>query len=168
MAAVREALASDLDTADRIACLQSIVPILGYRGEIADELIQVEELGAGDKDLQNMAAVVRARAAVAFAEGRFADARSDYLATFETSSASGSLPLALAARAATWERDAAGLRDALARFEAFSAHGPALDVDRRAMRAALAALTGATTRRSGCTATSGAVGATSAAGSTLP
>ncbi|HLY14017.1 MAG TPA: adenylate/guanylate cyclase domain-containing protein [Candidatus Limnocylindrales bacterium] len=142
VAAVREALTAELDSADRLACLQSIIPILGYRGELGDELKEAEGLVVSDSDIQNTAAVARAHAAVAFAEGRFEAARRAHLKTFETSSSTGPLPLALAARAALWQRDAAGLRDALARFEAFAAHGPALEVDRRTMRAGLAGLEG--------------------------
>ncbi|MEO8571580.1 MAG: AAA family ATPase, partial [Chloroflexota bacterium] len=98
--------------------------------------------GAQDNDLASNAIDMRAWGS--FVGGRFDEASASWLEMAELSTLNAPYVLPRAATAALLAGDAAGARLALDRLVATGAHGRALDVDRMAIRAGLAALDGQT------------------------
>ncbi len=116
------------------------------RGEIDEAEVQaryevtLEDIQ--DNDLASNAIDMRAWGALA--NGRFAEAADGWLEMATLSALNAPYVLPRAAEAALLGRDAAVARSALDRMIATGAHGRAIDVDRTAIRAGLAALDGST------------------------
>jgi len=94
------------------------------------------------EDVDVASAAYDARAWVAFAEGCFDDASAGWLEMAEVSSLNAPYVLPRAGQAALLARDAASAQSALDQLIATGAHGRALEMDRTALRAGLAALDG--------------------------
>src|SRR5262249_37617719 len=93
-------------------------------------------------DPQNRADLRRAQAAVALVRG---DLDRSFTLSMEAAAFSwvnGPAPIAWAGRAATWAGDPGRLREALGRHVASGQRGPALELERASMRAALAGMEG--------------------------
>jgi hypothetical protein len=136
-------LNADLDPADRRIVLQPLLHFRAFQGEhepdvLSDFAVYLD----GDADAQNIADYRRGMAAVALAAGDLDTAFLESLASAAASEVNGPAPYAVAGRAATWAGDRARIEDALTRHRASPPHGPALELERRAMEAALLALDG--------------------------
>jgi tetratricopeptide (TPR) repeat protein len=128
---------------DRLTMLEPMVGLRAMRGDPVDDLMSsMMSIGGTSTEPVALASILHARASVAFAEGRLGDARvawqrgagliAEYLPT----------SLAGAARAALWSEDAAGAADNLAALDGSGFHGPAVEADRKTIRAGIAALDG--------------------------
>ncbi len=139
---VDDFLGADLDREDRALMVSLQVWIASWRGEAVEAGITVlERLAAGLTTPPMASGYHEARAQVALAAGRLAEARD------EASEASRYTPAApdvlrLAARAALWCRDGDGSRAALEALESVGAHGLVVDAAGVTIRAGLAALDG--------------------------
>ena len=114
-----------------------------FRGEpVADQLDEITRLVGESDDSQVLSTVASCDAFVAFAAGRLGDARSAWrrVAGLGPGDAPGALPRA--ARSALWAGDADAARADLAALDASGVHGPAVEADRRTIRAGIAALEG--------------------------
>jgi class 3 adenylate cyclase/tetratricopeptide (TPR) repeat protein len=113
------------------------------RGEpVVDQLDQVARLVGDSDDPRMLSLVVELDAYVAFAAGRLGDARTAWRRFAELQV--GSLPAALppAARVALWAGDGAAALEDLAALDESGFRGPAVEADRRTIRAGIAALEG--------------------------
>jgi tetratricopeptide (TPR) repeat protein len=81
-------------------------------------------------------------ALVAFSAGRLGDARAAFRRDAELQTSALPLSLPWAARAALWAGDGAAARDDLAALDESGFNGPAIQADRRTIRAGIAALEG--------------------------
>jgi hypothetical protein len=136
-------LTADLERADLAIVHQTLVTLRAYAGEDTAEMMgSLEAMLADDTDPQNRADLRRSKAAVALVAGDLDRAYDSSMEAAAFSWVNGPAPLAYAARAATWARDATRLGDALDRHVASAQHGPALELERIAMRAGLAGLRG--------------------------
>ena len=79
------------------------------------------------------------RAAAAFAAGRYREAAAGFRRSAELNFTNTAMDLPRAARASLWEGDLEGVRAALVALDAADLHGRVLDLERRAIRAALSA-----------------------------
>ncbi len=142
---LESALTGDLERPDLAIISQNLVPILAYQGEEVGEMLSsLEALLADDTDPQNRADLRRAQASVALSVGDLQRAHDLSLEAARFSWVNGPAPIAFGARAATWMGDPALLEQALERHVASAQHGPALELERTTMRAALAGLEGRT------------------------
>jgi hypothetical protein len=136
-------LTEDIDGVDRLYILEALVSIRSLRGDQVDHLIAEMETLAGTSDEPSIASsVALAKVFDAFGSGRLGDARE---AAHQTSALVAEylpLALALAGRAALWMGDASGAADDLAALDASGVHGPAIEADRKTIRAGLLALAG--------------------------
>jgi class 3 adenylate cyclase/tetratricopeptide (TPR) repeat protein len=115
------------------------------RGEpVTDQLDEVIRLIGDSDDPRMLSLGAELDAYVAFAAGRLGDARTAWRRFAELQV--GSLPEALppAARAALWAGDGGAARHDLVALDSSGFHGPAVEADRRTMRAGIAALEGRT------------------------
>jgi class 3 adenylate cyclase/tetratricopeptide (TPR) repeat protein len=140
---LEELLTSDLDPADRRVVLQPLLHFRAFTGthvpaSIDDLAVYLE----GDADAQNIADYRRGIAAVALAAGDLDTAFRESMTAADVSEVNGPAPFAFAGRAATWAGDRARLEEALARHRASAPHGPALELERRTMEAAITAIDG--------------------------
>ena len=108
----------------------------------AIDLVFVEEPAIEDHDTGSIRHDMRGW--IAFAEGRFKEASEAWLVMASMSALNAPYVLPRAAQAAIMAGDRAGATQALERLDATGAHGRALEVDRTAIRAGLAALDGGT------------------------
>jgi class 3 adenylate cyclase/tetratricopeptide (TPR) repeat protein len=137
------ALGEEFDAPDRAALLWSEVVFRALRGEaVADQLDEVARLVGDSNDPRVLSLDAELDAYVAFAAGRLGDARTAWRRGVELQV--GSLPAALppAARVALWAGDGAAALDDLAALDVTGFHGPAVEADRRTIRAGIAALEG--------------------------
>ena len=122
---------------------KSSASLRALRGEQVEDLIAEMESIVGTSDEPGIvSAIWLARVFDAFGSGRLRDARE---ASHRTSGLVAEyLPIALAvsARAALWMGDASGAAGDLAELDGSGAHGPAIDADRKTIRAGIAALEG--------------------------
>ena len=143
LAELEATLTEEVETVDRITLLEATIGIRAMRGDpVGDLLAELSAIGEPSKESVALASILHARASVAFAEGRLGDARvawqrgaaliAEYLPT----------SLAAAARAALWSDDATGAAEDLAGLDRSGLHGPALEADRKTIRAGIAALEG--------------------------
>jgi len=141
------ALAEDFEPSDRPQVLWVEARTRAARGEsVGDQLAEVRRLVGEGEDPQQLSFAPDLAACVAFAAGRLDDARTAWLRAAElwAGSWAGGLATSLlqATRAALWAGDGAGARDDLAGLDASAVHGPAIEADRRTVRAGIAALEG--------------------------
>ena len=136
----------EIEAATRLPMEGASTVIALLRGEI--DLTELEARYAGimddvqDNDLRSNEIDMRAWGA--FAEGRFDEAASAWMEMADTSALNAPYVLPRAAGMALLARDAAHARLALDRMVATGAHGRAIDMDKTAVRAGLAALDGST------------------------
>ncbi|HEY6057413.1 MAG TPA: adenylate/guanylate cyclase domain-containing protein [Candidatus Limnocylindrales bacterium] len=113
------------------------------RGEDVDAELEriraaIEPIG----DSQASGEVHLALAFAALAARRLTDAIDEARQSAALTAGNGPTPYAVAARAALWLGDRAAAQASLAAHEATGSHGPALDLERRSIRAGIAALEG--------------------------
>jgi tetratricopeptide (TPR) repeat protein len=143
LAELEAALAEEFEALERTIFLGADVGFRAFRGEpVADQLDEITRLVGDSDDPQVLSIVAMSDASVAFAAGRLGDARMAWLRSVELSPGSlvGTLPQV--ARAALWAGDAAAARADLAALDASGVHGPAVEADRRTIRAGIAVLEG--------------------------
>ena len=145
LAEITEALDDDWEPVDRVWLLIDSMILLAVRGE-EDEATREEIarlIGESD-DLQALANTAHANGFVELAKGDFVAARASWHRA--TSLSIGQLPYAgpRAARAALWAADRAGAASDLEALDGSGLHGPALEADRRTIRAGIAAVDGET------------------------
>jgi tetratricopeptide (TPR) repeat protein len=132
-----------LEPTDRATILRAREEILAARGESIDALLAEHEQLIGEQsDSQQHSNLIAGSAIGAFAAGRYRDAADAWRRSAELNPTNVSSDLPRAARALLWAGDHAGVRSALVSFEAAEIHGRAVDINRRAIRAALTALDG--------------------------
>ncbi len=136
----------DIEPTIRLPMENSLIVIQMLRGEV--DAASAEARFAGIADLTDdpdlASAGHDARGWAAFAEGRFDDALVAWLKMAELSTLNAPYVLPRAAHAALFAGDASSARAALERLDGTGAHGRALDMDRAAIRAGLAAIDGRT------------------------
>jgi class 3 adenylate cyclase/tetratricopeptide (TPR) repeat protein len=143
LAELDAALAEDFESLGRAAMLGSASVLRACRGEPVDDALgELRRLVGDSGDPQIRANASHTAAFAAFAQDDLDEARSTWQATVSAYNLAISLPCA--ARAALWARDGAAARDDLAALDASGIHGPAVEADRRTIRAGLAALEGRT------------------------
>ena len=91
------------------------------------------------QDGQMEANLLAGKAAVALAAGRYREAAVGFRRSAELNFTNTAMDLPRTARASLWAGDLEGVREALVAIDAADLHGRVLDVDRRAIRAALSA-----------------------------
>ncbi len=137
------ALGEELDAPDRAGLLDLEVAFRALRGEaVADLVDEIARLVGDSDDPRQLSMVASLHGIVAFAAGRLADARTAWRRVAELSVADLPSVLPAAARAALWDGDGAAARDDLAALDDSGFHGPAIQADRRTLRAGIAALEG--------------------------
>jgi class 3 adenylate cyclase/tetratricopeptide (TPR) repeat protein len=143
LAELDSTLAEDLDGVDRLYILESSLSIRALRGDHDEDLIAEMESIVGTSDEPGtVSALWMARLFDAFGSGRLLDAREASHRAGDLVAEYLPLALALAARAALWMDDASGAAGDLAALDASGVHGPAVDADRKTIRAGIAALEG--------------------------
>jgi len=143
LAELEAALAEEFEALERTIFLGADVGFRAFRGEpVADQLGEITQLVGDSNDAQVLTTVASCDASVAFAAGRLGDARSAWQRMGELMVGNAPGARALAARAALWAGDAVAARADLAALDASGVHGPAVEADRRTIRAGLAALEG--------------------------
>jgi len=145
LAELEAALAEEFEALERTIFLGAEVGFRAFRGEpVADQLDEITRLVGESDDPQVLSTVASCDAIVAFAAGRLGDARSAWRRVAGLGPGNAPGALTPAARAALWAGDAAAARADLAALDASGIHGPAVEADRRTIRAGLAALEGPT------------------------
>ena len=136
----------EIEPAIRMPMESTLSVIAIMRGEVDGDAIE-SGLRRGRRHIEDHdTASVRhdLRGWIAFAEGRFKEASEAWLEMASMSALNAPYVLPRAAHAAILAGDRASATQALDRLDATGAHGRALEVDRTAIRAGLAALDGAT------------------------
>jgi class 3 adenylate cyclase/tetratricopeptide (TPR) repeat protein len=140
---LRAALDDDWEPADRRSLLSRFVEIAALQGEpVRPELEELSRLVGGMDDPQVQASASAAFAAAALGEGGLGAAREHWRRAIEQYAPQLPSLSPRAARAALWLGDAAAASDDLATLDAAGVHGPAIEADRRTIRAGIAALEG--------------------------
>jgi class 3 adenylate cyclase/tetratricopeptide (TPR) repeat protein len=143
LAELEAALGEEFEALERTIFLGADVGFRAFRGEpVADQIGEITRLVGDSDDPQVLATVASCGAVVAFAAGRLGDAGSAWRRVAELGLGDGPGALPKAARSALWAGDAAAARADLAALDASGVHGPAVEADRRTIRAGLAALEG--------------------------
>ena len=110
------------------------------RGEPVDDLLaEHERLIAERSDAQQESNLLAARAAVAFAAGRYREAAGAWRRSAEMNPTNATTDHPRADRALLWEGDLDAVEAGLRAPSAADVHGRVVDLERRAMHAALAA-----------------------------
>ena len=137
------ALAEEWEPADHLQLLFTASVFWALRGEpIDDRLAEVKGLLGDSDDPQMGAGAAMAASFAAIAIGDLHAARTSWQRAASLVATVLPVALPLAARAALWAGDAAAAREDLAALDASGFHGPAIEADRRMIRAGLAALEG--------------------------
>jgi tetratricopeptide (TPR) repeat protein len=145
LAELEATLDEEFEPSDRAVLLGAASALRALRGEpVGDRLDEIQLLVGQSGDPQVRANASIAAAFVAFGTGDVDEARTAWLRA--GSLALGVLPIALAraARAALWADQGAAARDDLTALDRSGFHGPAVEPDRRTIRAGIAALEGRT------------------------
>ena len=143
IALLDEWLPTDMQPAYRLEMTVDRAILTALRGEDPAPLIaELEPMLVGVTDPQFGSYRRMASAWVALVAGRFGEAIADSRAAASQTTYFGPLGLPLAARAAIWSRDPVSAQEALGALSVAANHGAALDTDRVAIRAGLAALDG--------------------------
>jgi class 3 adenylate cyclase/tetratricopeptide (TPR) repeat protein len=137
------ALAEEFEPADRAWLLRAASAFRALRGEpVDDRLAEIRRLVGDTGDPQLRANASIAAAFAAFAMGDLHEARSAWQRAASLAGSILATAVPRAARAALWAGDAAAARDDLAALDSSGVHGPAIEADRRTIRAGLAVLEG--------------------------
>jgi class 3 adenylate cyclase/tetratricopeptide (TPR) repeat protein len=143
LAEMQAILATDPDREDRAATLSKVVELYALRGEDpAAELTEFEALVSGATDPLLASGTHWVRGAVAWGAGELATARSEFREAARSNSQYAPQHHPTAARLSLWLGDAPGAAADLGELDAIAAHGPAIDLRRRAIQAGVAALEG--------------------------
>ena len=135
----------EIEPAIRLPMESTLSVIAIMRGEVDGDAIEIAYVEDSDIEDHETASVRHdLRGWIAFAEGRFKEASEAWFMMASMSALNAPYVLPRAAHAAILAGDRAGATQALERLDATGAHGRALDVDRTAIRAGLAALDGGT------------------------
>ena len=135
------ALAEDLEPSDRAEITEIALRFQACRGDPTDEMLQeVERLLAGATDPYRVATLLFARANVAFPAGRLSEARASWERAYAL--LRWDEQLTWMARAALWDGDPDRAREDLLKLDQGGLHGAAMEAQRTAIRAGLAALDG--------------------------
>ena len=136
-------LVDDLDGVERLYMLEASVSLRALRGEqVEDVIAEMASIVGTSDEPSTLSSIWLARAFDAFASGRLRDAREASHRTGEVVAEYLPLALAMAARSALWMGDASEADGDLAALDASGFHGPAVDADRKTIRAGIAALEG--------------------------
>lgn len=136
-------LGDDLDAVDRASILLALIRYRLYRGQAVDEArIEVQRLAAEIGDTEFEAGLMGVAADAALAAGDPRAARASARGAAAASVLNAPLQYLVAARAATWCLDPGAIAEDLAALDATNVKGPALDLNRTAARAGIAALEG--------------------------
>jgi hypothetical protein len=137
-------LDGDLDPEDRLWLMEADVVLRSWRGEEAAD--RIAELRAAydtrPQDIWSDVSWADVEAHRGLADGRLAEARAAAHELARLSPLNSPTAYHVAARAALWGRDAAGVRDDLAGIEATGVRGPLVTLRRMVYSAGLAALEG--------------------------
>ena len=143
LAATAETNIEHLGPEDRAAVFRSREEILATRGESVDDLLaEHESLVLDSKDGQQESNLLAGRAAAAFAVGRYREAAAGFRRSAELNFTNTAMDFPRAARASLWDGDLDDVKAVLDAIAAADLHGRVLDLERRAMGAALAARDG--------------------------
>ena len=143
VAALEKSIEEDIDPVDRASLLMAQLRYRAYRGQAADEeRLALAPLVADLNDREMMSAFNGVLADLALAAGDPGLAREHARAAAAASPLNAPLQYLVAARAASWSRDPAGIAKDLADFAGTNVNGGALDVSRMAAEGAAAALDG--------------------------
>jgi class 3 adenylate cyclase/tetratricopeptide (TPR) repeat protein len=136
-------LGEEFERGDRTAMLGPTIWLRALRGEpVGDRLVEIEQLVGDSGDLQTRTGVAIATAFVDFAAGNFDTARAAWKRATTLSTYELQVSLPRATRTALWVGNRAAVQDDLDVLDASGFHGPAIEADRRTIRAGLAALEG--------------------------
>jgi class 3 adenylate cyclase/tetratricopeptide (TPR) repeat protein len=143
IATLDEFLASPLEQEDRYFSLGLALVFRAWHGEDDAEMTsEFDRLAADERDPNLLAGVYDYRAAIAFAQGRYVEARRGWLEAGRLSLLNAPTALAVSGRAALWAGDVEGAREDLAALDATGAHGPLIEARRHQLAAGIAALEG--------------------------
>ena len=143
LAATDEPNVEQLSPADRASVQRSREEIMAARGMPVDELLaQHERLVVDGHDAQQESNLWAGKAAAAFAAGRYREAAAGWRRSAELNFANTATDLPRAARALLGEGDLDGVRGTLMAIDAAAVHGRVVDLERRALAAALSARDG--------------------------
>ena len=143
LSATAEASVEHLEPSDRATILRTREEILASRGESIDALLaEHEQLIGNQSDSQQESNLVAGSAIGAFAAGRYREAADAWQRSAALNPSNSATDLPRAARGMLWAGDLAGVQSVLTSFDAADIHGHLVDISRRAIRAALAALEG--------------------------
>ena len=143
LASFEAGLAEEPEPADSLVLLDGIIIVRAVRGEpVAEQLAELERLAVGMSDWNVIWTTVDAPAWTAFCEGRIAEAGRRWREGAARNPATATGWLQQAAGAALLEGDAVVAAADLAVLDASGFHTPFLELQRRRIRAGLAALEG--------------------------
>ena len=129
-----------LSPGDRASLLRGREEILAARGTPVDDMLaEHARLVVDSQDAQHESNLLAGKAAAAFAAGRYREAAAAWRRSAELNFTNTAVDFPRAARASLWEGDLEGLGRHSAAFDAASVHGRVVDLERRALRAALSA-----------------------------
>lgn len=132
-----------VDPTHRVLALATRAVLAAARGEKVDGLLaDLHAIGRRHNDPSTQGQIITAAAQVAFSEGRLVEAREQLTEAARISALAAADVLALAGRAALWNRDAAGLAETLEQLEAVGAFGDAIEASTGVLQAGLAGLRG--------------------------
>ncbi|HYM84237.1 MAG TPA: adenylate/guanylate cyclase domain-containing protein [Candidatus Dormibacteraeota bacterium] len=142
---VDEALEADLEAVDRANLLTPLITIRAFRGQDVSEWTrELDDLIGASSEPDQIASLGGVRADVAFAEGRFADARDEGIAMGRVYDGFIDWGLLEATHACLSSCDLDSVEAILAEHRAAPLHGRAIDLSRALMAAAVAGLEGRT------------------------
>jgi class 3 adenylate cyclase/tetratricopeptide (TPR) repeat protein len=143
LAELTATLAEDYEGSDRVQLLGSASVLRATRGEsVTDALAEMRRLRGDGDDPQVRVQEELVAAFAAFAAGDLGEARRSWHRACSLAVSEPPFSVPRAARAALWAGDVAAAGDDLAELDASGVHGPAIEADRRTIRAGLAALEG--------------------------
>jgi class 3 adenylate cyclase/tetratricopeptide (TPR) repeat protein len=137
------ALTEEWDPVDRMWLVMASTQIRALRGEpVAEAVEEIHRLLGDRSDVQAAANVAVTEGFAALGNGDLAEVIEASLRAESLSTPLGAFLRPRAAKAALWMRDVASAREHLAVSIASGIHGPAVEADRRTIRAGIAALEG--------------------------
>jgi len=143
VAELEAALAEGAENIDRLNLLEGMVAFRAMRGvQVEDLIAEIGEIVVRSNEPFAVASFSVASANDAFATGRLADAADGWRESTVHLAENLAIALASSARAGLWMSDISAAADDLAALGASGIHGPAVEADRKTIRAGIAALDG--------------------------
>lgn len=128
---------------DRYNLVGTILELRAYRGlPVEEQIEELTHLHATTEDPQLKSSLPTALATEAWMAGRLEEARQHLHRVIEINVSAAAQAYPLAARLALWQRDVDGARADLAARDASGLYGGAMDAERSAIQAGIAALEG--------------------------